>query len=239
MLLLTAVLTGLLAGVVHVLTGPDHLAAVAPIAADSRGRAWSAGLMWGIGHSSGTWLLAAVAIAFREAIRVDVVSEWSERVVGVVLIGVGLWALRRVLIGHVHAHNHTHGGVTHVHIHAHAHPHAPGTARPHVHKHGALGIGTLHGLAGTSHLLGILPALALPTRSGAVVYIVAFGVGSIIAMTAFASVLGLVLDGTPMGRRMYRGVMLGTALFAIALGCYWLSAPRAELAEPQKPKAVA
>jgi len=28
----------------------------------------------------------------------------------------------------------------------------------------AFGVGTLHGLAGSSHLLGVLPALALPSR---------------------------------------------------------------------------
>ena len=35
--------TGLLAGCFHVLSGPDHLAAVAPLALSSRTRAWREG----------------------------------------------------------------------------------------------------------------------------------------------------------------------------------------------------
>ena len=44
---------GLFAGFLHVLTGPDHLAAVAPSAALRGMDAWRSGLRWRIGHSSG------------------------------------------------------------------------------------------------------------------------------------------------------------------------------------------
>ena len=47
-------------------------------------------------------------------------------------------------------------------------------------------MGVLHGVAGTSHFLGVLPALAMPTRAAALVYIAAFGGGSILAMRALA-----------------------------------------------------
>ena len=47
MWLATAVLTGLAAGGTHVVTGPDHMAAVAPLAIDSKRKSWKAGLMWG------------------------------------------------------------------------------------------------------------------------------------------------------------------------------------------------
>lgn len=221
---LTAILTGLLAGVIHVVSGPDHLAAVAPIAADSRERAWRAGLFWGIGHSSGTWILAVLAIAFREALPVDTVSSWSERIVGVVLIGVGLWALRRSLRNHVHVHEHTHDGSTHAHIHTHGHGHDPKVSAPsHQHHHGALGIGTLHGLAGTSHLLGILPALALPSRGAAVAYVIAFGIGSIVAMTGFAAIFGRVMRGRSVSGTFYRYTMRATSLAAMGLGVFWLA----------------
>jgi len=48
--MLAATLAGLAAGLIHVLSGPDHLAAVAPLAG-GRGRAWRAGFLWGLGHS--------------------------------------------------------------------------------------------------------------------------------------------------------------------------------------------
>lgn len=233
MWLATAVLTGLAAGGTHVVTGPDHMAAVAPLAIDSKRKSWKAGLMWGIGHSMGAWTLAVLAMIFREAIPVDLVSSWSERLVGVVLIGVGIWALRRALRGHLHTHSHTHDGHTHTHAHFHAHAHTPaapdhshadsGISTKHTHSHGALGIGTLHGLAGTSHLLGVLPALALPTRADAAAYLLAFGLGSIVAMTTFASLCGLLATrGASRSHSIYRGFMIATSLFAVALGVYWI-----------------
>ncbi len=222
MALFSAILTGLLAGLLHVITGPDHMAAVAPIAANARRRAWTAGLMWGIGHSGGTWTLAAIAIAFRDAINIDQVSAWSERLVGVVLIAVGVWAFKRALRTHIHAHIHEHDGQSHVHMHAHAHPHTPDAHSHHSHSHSALGIGTLHGLAGTSHLLGILPALALPTRTDAITYVIAFGLGSIVAMTAFASLFALLSADTPKGRRRNQAIMIASGFFAILLGAFWI-----------------
>jgi ABC-type nickel/cobalt efflux system permease component RcnA len=238
MWILTVVFAGVLAGVLHVISGPDHLAAVAPLAAADRTRAWRQGLMWGIGHSSGTWVLAAVALAFREALNVDAISTWSERLVGLVLIAIGIWSLQRALRTRVHIHAHTHDGSTHVHAHTHdtetshpphaAQPHNPHSRASHSHTghshtHGALGVGTIHGLAGTSHLLGVLPALALPTRTGAVSYVVAFGVGSIIAMTLFAAAVGVLASRSGrLGPRAGQYFVVAASILAMCVGVYWI-----------------
>lgn len=217
---LAAVITGLVAGLAHVLMGPDHLAAVAPLATGSRRRGWIDGLLWGIGHSTGTWILAAIAVTLTGLFPIDTISSWSERLVGVVLIAVGLWAWRRAASTRVHTHQHEHEGGAHTHMHAHW----SGDRSRHHHSHAALGIGTLHGLAGTSHLLGVLPALAFPTRTGAIAYVLAFGIGSIVAMTAFAFVIGS-LAGAPALRsaRVHRALMGASAVIAIGLGVYWLT----------------
>ena len=55
-----AALAGLTAGLIHVLSGPDHLAAVAPLAND-RSRAWRTGFLWGLGHSGGVFAVALLA----------------------------------------------------------------------------------------------------------------------------------------------------------------------------------
>ncbi len=52
---------GLVAGFVHVLSGPDHLAAIAPYAVDSRSRAWRTGVRWGLGHTAGVLCVGAAA----------------------------------------------------------------------------------------------------------------------------------------------------------------------------------
>ena len=90
--------TGALAGLFHVLSGPDHLAAVAPLAVDGRRKGWIAGWTWGLGHASGVVVVALLGVLLRELLPpIDILSAWSERVVGAALIGIGLWALSRCL----------------------------------------------------------------------------------------------------------------------------------------------
>ena len=48
---------------VHVLTGPDHLSAISQLTAGSETTRWRAaglGLRWGLGHSTGLGIIAAV-----------------------------------------------------------------------------------------------------------------------------------------------------------------------------------
>src|SRR6266542_6751969 len=106
-------LTGFAAGLLHVLSGPDHLTAVAPIAADDHRKAWITGLNWGVGHASGVLIIGFVALLLRGVLPVDLLSSWTERLVGAFLIGIGIWGLRKALTNHVHAHKHTHGGECH------------------------------------------------------------------------------------------------------------------------------
>ena len=87
-------LSGAVAGIFHVLSGPDHLAAVAPLAASDRARGWRAGWTWGIGHASGVMVVAVLAVLLRDALPpLDWISAWGERTVGGALIALGLWSL--------------------------------------------------------------------------------------------------------------------------------------------------
>ncbi len=211
-------LTGALAGLFHVLSGPDHLAAVAPLAVEDGRRGWLAGWTWGFGHASGVVVVALLAIVLRDLLPpVDVLSGWGERVVGLALIAIGLWALRRAL--NISPGAHHHGTVAHDHVHVQA---GPAWARRLGHAHASFCMGILHGIAGSSHFLGVLPALALPTRGAAVTYIAAFGVGTVAAMTAFAAVIGSA--GVRAGHRatLHRRMMLAAATLAITVGGYWL-----------------
>jgi hypothetical protein len=88
-----ALFAGLVAGAVHVVTGPDHLAAVAPLAVDARASAWRAGLRWGLGHSAGVAVVGLLALGLRETLPIDALSSVSERLIGVTLIGLGLWGV--------------------------------------------------------------------------------------------------------------------------------------------------
>lgn len=199
-LLLGATLGGLAAGAVHATTGPDHLAVVAPLAArDARG-GWRIGARWGLGHALGVALVAAAVLAFRGLLPVEALESWSERLVGGSLVLVGLWVLLSAL--GVRGHDHGPGG--------------EGRA--------ALAVGTLHGTAGGSHLVGILPALALSSTLAAGAYLLSFAAGTVGAMTIFS---WLVSAGGKRSGRIGPGVrtaFVGSCgVASIAVGLAWLA----------------
>lgn len=227
-----AIIAGLSAGAIHVLAGPDHLAAVAPLAADREERPWAAGLLWGLGHAGGVLVVGVAAILLRDFLPLARLSEWSERLVGLVLIAIGAWGLRQAVRQRVHVHEHRHDGQSHAHVHVHPRsvdhhsPHAHGASAAHVHVHAraAFGVGIVHGLAGSAHLLGILPALAFPDRSDAVAYVAAFGLGTVAAMTAFASFVGwMARRFSRSGAHFYRGLLFVFGAAAIIVGAWWMA----------------
>jgi hypothetical protein len=230
--LFIAVVAGIFAGAVHVLSGPDHLAAIAPLASDGRRRqSWlvgaQAGALWGFGHSSGVFLVGLLALLFKDWLPLDALSSWSERLVGVVLVAIGLWGLHRALRSRVHTHAHVHGGgLIHAHAHAHVHAHAePATpVSGHTHTHAAFAVGILHGFAGSSHFLAVLPALALPGLGASLGYLTGYGVGTIAAMSGFASAIGFVATRLHYtGPSAARWLLSGCSVAAVLVGAAWLS----------------
>ena len=216
--MLTVMTAAFVAGLVHVLTGPDHLAAVAPLAAADRDRGWLAGWTWGIGHASGVVVVAVIAILLRDLMPpVEMLSAWGERLVGVALIAIGAWAFRRSLRPETTPH--VHGVVSHQHLHLQG---GPRWARRLGHAHASFYMGILHGVAGSSHFFGVLPALALPTRTAAFVYIAAFGVGTVLAMSAFAAGIGSTGLRLRHGTAGHRRLMMSAAVLALAVGSWWL-----------------
>jgi len=92
------------------------------------------------------------------------------------------------------------------------------------HAHASFYMGILHGVAGSSHFFGVLPALALPSISASLAYIGAFGVGTVLAMTAFAAAVGTATLKLPNGALPQRAMMMAAAALAIAVGAVWLAA---------------
>jgi hypothetical protein len=217
-----AALTGLIAGIIHVGSGPDHLAAIAPLAVRKPRQSWIPGVRWGVGHSAGVAVIGLLSLWLRDLLPVNLLSAWGERLVGLMLLGIGAWALRKAF--RIHAHEHEHHGERHLHMHAHS-PRAEHNQNEahHHHTHAAFGIGLLHGLAGSSHFLGVLPILAFPTRIQALGYLAAFAAGTIASMAAFSWLVGLVASRcAASGTRIYRTMMALCAASAILVGCFWL-----------------
>ncbi len=218
-----AAFAGLVAGAIHVWSGPDHLAAVAPLAVRNPKQGCIPGVRWGIGHSTGVALVGLLSLWLRELLPVDLLSSWGERLVGVMLFGIGLWALRQTFKDRVHVHEHEHDGDRHVHFHTHTHHEAHEAAKAHHHTHAAFGIGMLHGLAGSSHFFGVLPILAFPTRMQAIGYLAAYAAGTIASMAAFSWVMGRVATRwAAHSVKWYRGLMTTCAVTAMVVGGFWL-----------------
>jgi len=78
--------TGIVAAMVHVVSGPDHLAAVTPLAIESKKKSWSVGLSWGLGHTFGMLIIGILFVLFKQYIDIDVISAYGEIIVGFLLI---------------------------------------------------------------------------------------------------------------------------------------------------------
>jgi len=89
-----------------VLTGPDHLSALATLSANvgSCPQAFVLGARWGIGHSTGLLLVGVILIVLTrnskdETIEVpDRATTIFESLVGVFMILLGAWGVRRALV---------------------------------------------------------------------------------------------------------------------------------------------
>ncbi len=221
--MLTPLLAGVAAGALHALSGPDHLAAITPLSMSQERNAWRIGLRWGLGHAAGVAVVGVLLLAFHQFLDLDRFSLWSERMVGAVLIGLGIWGLRQARSKWIHSHPHEHDNGGHVHIHFHPPGQAPESSTAHDHSHTALAVGLLHGFAGTTHLFGLIPALALPTHFAAV-YLGGYGIGNLVAMGGFAWLVGWAgARLSDSGIRAYRFALAAFSVAAIGVGVAWLA----------------
>lgn len=188
--MIPATLAGLFAGVAHALSGPDHVAAVLPLAAEAPERGTTIGLSWAAGHGLGTLALVGAALIVRAELDLALLGSRAEALIGVVLVVTGAWTLLR----------------------------ARRAQRGHAHPGAALGIGTLHGVAGGTHVAVAIVALALPGL-GALGWLLGFVLGAGLAM---GMVGGLCrrLGGLASERWQRRARWLAGGL-AIVVGAAW------------------
>ena len=214
--MLISVLTGFAAGAVHVVSGADHMVAMAPSAIRKPRIALIDGLAWGVGHSAGVLILSGVGIIAKDLINIELMSSYAEFLVGVSLLIVGIIAIRTSLKVNIHMHKHFHGEEK---PHKHFHFHFLGDKLHRSHTHAATGLGILHGFAGASHLVAIIPALALPLL-GALAYLFAYLLGSVFAMGCV--VLGISFAANKANKMFYPFLMRSIGALSIVTGIFWL-----------------
>lgn len=245
MTLLAILVVGFLLGLKHA-TEADHLAAVATLATRraSLTDALRQGAAWGLGHSLTLLLFGGVVLALGHSIppRLEQSLEFA---VGLMLILLGADVLRRLWRQRIHVHAHTHeGGWVHVHAHRHA-AETPAKAgvpvfaqlqflpadaghRQSLHEHPhlarwsgrALLVGMMHGLAGSAALI-VLSLQAVPSVAMGLLYILLFGVGSMLGMALLSAAIALPLrasSGALAG--LHRGMTAALGAFSCMLGLW-------------------
>ena len=211
-------ITARLLGAVHSFA-PDHLAAIGVFVSrrPQWRRAFAIGARWGVGHSVVILLIGGLLVLTGWRFPATL-APWVERIVGVTLVAVGVAALVRAL--RVHGHRHRHDGIEHWHLHSHRRS----EAHDHVH-HAALGMGMLHGLAGTGALVIALPLAATQSVPLALGYLITFGIGTTLAMALFGVAAGWAVRGAGHpSPRLVRATSSVAALASVVVGLWWFIA---------------
>jgi hypothetical protein len=216
--------TAVTLGAAHALE-VDHMVAVSAfIGGQPRvGTAALFGLRWGLGHAV-VVVLAGGLLAWSGLSVPDSLAVWAEGGVGLALIALGLWAWRDARRLHLHAPG-SHGGHAHLHVHRpepglHEHVHRHSPARRHGHLSTLMG--AIHGLAGTAAVVALIPVTLMPGIGGAIGYLLAFGIGTIVAMALYAAVAAVAVGRAARSLSVARGVASATAAASLLVGIWWV-----------------
>lgn len=219
---------GLVFGLKHA-TEVDHIVAVTTIVSEQRNllRAALVGALWGAGHTVSLIAVGIVVLALRVAIP-ELVADWLEFGVALMIIGLGLSAFARALRRRrpdVHEHVHDDRPHAHIHFHEEGTEHAD-PVTPHTHAVTRLGlkpllVGAMHGLAGSAALtLLVLTQIASPLVG--LLYLFVFGLGSILGMLLMSCLVGLpfVLGARKLTRVSY-ALQATASVLSIAFGLWY------------------
>jgi cytochrome c biogenesis protein CcdA len=169
----------------------DHLLAVNSLVTNRNKtkEAIKDGIFWGIGHTTTLFVVGIVMIGFKVGFSEKVFS-YLEASVGLMLIFLGIYRMKKLVNFDTHSHTywHSHDGLqphSHTYSHKHwyvvsSHTHDASDSTSNNYKT-ALTVGIVHGLAGSGALV-VLVLSQMKTAFEGLLYIVIFGLGSIIGM---------------------------------------------------------
>lgn len=234
----SGILLALLLGLRHA-TDPDHLAAVATLAADPKGGGARAaarlGFAWGLGHAATCFGLGVVVVWLGSALPAAA-RQAAELTVGLMIVALAVRLLRRWMRGELHSHVHRHDDVEHSHPHLHEPVPTAHHADGHRHRHAeglgrspleAFGIGLVHGVGGSALAAALLVAAA-GNAAQAVALLAAFTLGTVVAMAGISGALGFAFDRAPRALALERAVpVLGLA--TLAFGAWYTALALGEL----------
>ena len=200
---------GFTVGLGHALDA-DHIAAIATIMDKTKSRRGiiARGAAWGLGHTLALFVICS--IVFLLGLTISSTTESAlELAVGVMIAVLGLRVLWKLHRERIHIHAHEHDGTRHIHAHSHKGDPVRHDKIKHNHKHKArtllptLGIGLVHGAAGSAGLLVLIVATAGSTVEAIAAFMI-FGVGSLIGMTVLTAAASYPLSRIHSGAAWMR-----------------------------------
>ena len=226
---LAALVLGLLLGLKHA-TEAGHVVAVSTIVSEYR-NAWRGiwiGASWGLGHTTPLVIVGVIILLVKEpaAQLYEDYAPFLEFGVGVMLVFLGLqvfWNFRR---RRIHVHEHEHVEDPHSHLHTHELVVAPEShhgffqpGRPFFRLKSYV-VGVVHGLAGSAAvMLVVLTTDAVSSFMVGLLYILIFGVGTILSMGTITLLMGIPFSISGRFERVNRAIagVAGTASISFGL----------------------
>ncbi len=220
--MITLLLFGFFIGMRHALEA-DHLAAVAAISTKEHSLKASIkhGAIWGMGHTITLFIFGSIVIILNTVISTEL-AEKLEFVVGIMLFFLGIDVLRRIVKDRIHYHVHKHGESI-VHFHAHSHQGEEdheGSKHEHSHvkfPYRTLFIGLVHGLAGSAALV-LLTLDTANTIPFSLLYILLFGLGSILGMMLLSMIITVPLRASQKLTWLHNGLQLSIGVLTLSVG---------------------
>lgn len=191
------IVLGLVIGLRHAFE-PDHLSAVSTLVSETRRPFQGAllGAWWGLGHTI-SLVVVGVILTLIGATLPERASVAFELVVACMLLVLGARAIVKGLRGEE----------THTHVDA-----KRSGLRP-------LAVGLIHGLAGSGALTALVFA-QLPGAAERIVYMVLFGIGSILGMAIASGIAGASLS-LVRSVQSRRAIAFASGVLSIAVGLFW------------------
>ena len=220
--LLGSAWTGFLAGCLHTLSGPDHLAALAPLSIGrSPVESAAVGALWGCGHDAGQVMFGLLFLGLKDRLHIEVLRTWGTRVVGLTLLVIGAIGIREAtqaapcVAAALEGGAHQHGGNNSDALEK-ALLGAGGKKKEISFATFATGI--VHGLQPDA-LMIILPALAMPSRAAGGAFLGMFLVGTVLSMASYTVLIGTCTEALKERvPRITEKLTWAASLVAISMG---------------------
>ena len=209
-------------GLLHALDA-DHVMAVSSMSSSHEGiqsrtkHTFAFCARWAVGHGGILCVLAAALLAFNLQLP-SWLHTGAEKLVGVILIALGLWIAWSFRQNKVRLRIHAHGDHVHAHLADASH------SNKSVNDHGPVFVGITHGLAGSAPVLALLPTLEFASSTWGFLYVLLFSLGVLCMMAIFGLGFGYAqMRLIRFSTRLFELSRLFVASISIGFGAYWLS----------------